>query len=540
MPKRSKNDKFQAKNQKHYKQHHGSQHIKSANASTNPDRKLPGKAGDGGPMTHFRTKNTIKRLNMYKEKPDYEKMKIQSTKPARIDSSRKYFGPVRTINQKSLEHFRIEMAQRSHDPRQVLIKAKKLPLNLLVDPVKENKVRILDLQGYEETFGPKSRRKKVKLNTSSYEELVQEVDTKTETYKITDDSYLNKEALEQEKKEEGQKDKRMEAGQSKRIWDELYKVIDSSDVLAFVLDARDPQGTRSKHVEEHIRKNCPHKHLILILNKCDLVPTWVTSRWVKTLSKEYPTLAFHASLNNSFGKGSLVNLLRQFDNFHKDKQNISVGFVGYPNVGKSSVINALKQKRVCKAAPIPGETRVWQYITLTKRIYLIDCPGHVYYNDGKNSVDVVLKGCIRAEKIDDPIHYIQPILEKCKKEDLRKIYQIAEFTDDEDFLNKIAIKKGKLLPGAQPDQQSVAKIVLMDWQRGTIPYYHMPEGYIPEEEMQKIKQNKADDEHQDILENLNKQTEKELKLETKGKQINKVETTNQQKEENKQEETKKE
>lgn len=202
------------------------------------------------------------------------------------------------------------MAQRSHDPRQVLIKAKKLPLNLLVDPVKENKVRILDLQGYEETFGPKSRRKKVKLNTSSYEELVQEVDTKTETYKITDDSYLNKEALEQEKKEEGQKDKRMEAGQSKRIWDELYKVIDSSDVLAFVLDARDPQGTRSKHVEEHIRKNCPHKHLILILNKCDLVPTWVTSRWVKTLSKEYPTLAFHASLNNSFGKGSLVNLLR--------------------------------------------------------------------------------------------------------------------------------------------------------------------------------------------------------------------------------------
>lgn len=102
----------------------------------------------------------------------------------------------------------------------------------------------------------------------------------------------------------------MEAGQSKRIWEELYKVIDSSDVLIFVIDARDPMGTRSKHVEEHLRKNCPHKHLIFVLNKCDLVPTWVTARWVKTLSQEYPTLAYHASLNNSFGKGSLINLLR--------------------------------------------------------------------------------------------------------------------------------------------------------------------------------------------------------------------------------------
>ena len=38
---------------------------------------------------------------------------------------------------------------------------------------------------------------------------------------------------------------------------------------------------------------------------------------------------------------------------------MSVGFVGYPNVGKSSVINALKKRKVCKAAPVPGETRVW-------------------------------------------------------------------------------------------------------------------------------------------------------------------------------------
>lgn len=62
-----------------------------------------------------------------------------------------------------------------------------------------------------------------------------------------------------------------EKGQSKRIWGELYKVLDSSDVVIQVLDARDPEGTRCKFLEQHVRKNARHKHLLLLLNKCDLV-----------------------------------------------------------------------------------------------------------------------------------------------------------------------------------------------------------------------------------------------------------------------------
>ena len=62
------------------------------------------------------------------------------------------------------------------------------------------------------------------------------------------------------------RDNRINAGQSKRIWVELYKVLDSSDVVIFVLDARDPNGTRCRHVEKHLKKNCPHKHFIFLLN----------------------------------------------------------------------------------------------------------------------------------------------------------------------------------------------------------------------------------------------------------------------------------
>jgi nuclear GTP-binding protein len=78
--------------------------------------------------------------------------------------------------------------------------------------------------------------------------------------------------------------------------------------------------------------------------------------------------------------------LRQYDNFHKDKKTISVGFIGYPNVGKSSVINALRAKAVCSSAPIPGQTKYWQYVHLTQRIYLIDCPGVVYNQEADDEV----------------------------------------------------------------------------------------------------------------------------------------------------------
>jgi len=71
---------------------------------------------------------------------------------------------------------------------------------------------------------------------------------------------------------DARRDPVFEKGQSKRIWGELYKVLDSSDVVVQVLDARDPEGTRSRFLERHLRRShqC-HKHMILLLNKCDLV-----------------------------------------------------------------------------------------------------------------------------------------------------------------------------------------------------------------------------------------------------------------------------
>jgi nuclear GTP-binding protein len=188
-----------------------------------------------------------------------------------------------------------------------LVKSKKLPLSLITEPETSNqppKINILDFEKFEQTFGPKSRRIKPKLQEFSIEDLAKRSEVQAEGYDTDKDLNLQKQAILNEKKEN--RDKRIEAGQSKRIWEELYKVIDSSDVICMVLDGRDPEGTRCKHVENHLKNNCKLKHLVLILNKTDLIPTSATKRWVAHLSKDYPTVAFHASLTKPFGRNSLL------------------------------------------------------------------------------------------------------------------------------------------------------------------------------------------------------------------------------------------
>ncbi|KAF6258820.1 NUC091 domain-containing protein [Scenedesmus sp. NREL 46B-D3] len=434
-----------------------------------------------------RDASTVRRLEMYKTRAVrdkkgrilHEDLQSKDLPTTRIQPDRRWFGNTRVIGQKQLEQFREEMSSKINDSYTVLLREKKLPLQLLEDPErkvggKQKRIDLLSTQPFGETFGPNRRRKRPKLAVEGYGDLVQAAAVKEEKFDAKGKDVPQGEF---DEFKNAAKDAIFDKGQSKRIWGELYKVLDSSDVVIQVLDARDPEGTRCRFLEQHIRKNARHKHLLLLLNKCDLVPAWVTKRWLHTLSREYPTLAFHASITNPFGKGALLSLLRQLARLRSDKQAISVGFIGYPNVGKSSVINALRTKKVCKTAPVPGETKVWQYITLMKRIFLIDCPGVVYHRTNDSESDAVLKGVVRVEGLEDATQHVQAVLDRIKPEYLRRAYKLQAWDDHEDFLAQLARTTGKLLKGGDPDLNTAARIVLYDWQRGKIPFYTLPPGY---------------------------------------------------------------
>ncbi|XP_062090637.1 nuclear/nucleolar GTPase 2 [Humulus lupulus] len=429
-----------------------------------------------------RTAATVRRLHMYNTRPKRDRKgkilrnEFQSDELpcTRIQPDRRWFGNTRVVNQKELEFFREELQSRMSNNYNVILKERKLPLSLLNDHQKQARVHLLDREPFQDAFGPKTKRKRPRLLAADYDSLLKKADGSQDAFEEKHADDVNVEGGEGDGFRDLVRHNMFEKGQSKRIWGELYKVIDSSDVVVQVLDARDPQGTRCHHLERHLKEHCKHKNMILLLNKCDLIPAWATKGWLRVLSKEYPTLAFHASVNKSFGKGSLLSVLRQFARLKSDKQAISVGFVGYPNVGKSSVINTLRTKTVCKVAPIPGETKVWQYITLTKRIFLIDCPGVVYQNNHDTETDIVLKGVVRVTNLEDASEHIGEVLTRVKKEHLKRAYKIKDWEDDNDFLVQLCKLSGKLLRGGEPDLKTAAKMVLHDWQRGKIPFFVPP------------------------------------------------------------------
>ncbi len=427
--------------------------------------------------------------------------KSKDAPTARIQPDRRWFGNTRVVGQGQLDAFRTELGTKKDDPYQVLLRQSKLPMSLLTDIKKEAKMHLLTSESFKYTFGKGAQRKRPKLLAANLEELSQTAATDEEAFLeaalerkrakaaegvLVDhannggDSALPAAAKGDDDDGENfdfgraAKDPIFAKGQSKRIWNELYKVIDSSDVVVHVLDARDPLGTRCRAVEAFIAKEAPHKHLIFLLNKCDLIPPTVTTKWVKHLSADRPTLAFHASLKNPFGKGTLIQLLRQFSRLHKDKKQISVGFIGYPNTGKSSIINTLRQKAVCPVAPVPGQTKVWQYVTLMKRIYLIDCPGVVPTAVKDSETATVLKGVVRIENVKNPEDHIGAVLARVKPEHIGRTYDIWKWDDAIDFLTKFATKSGRLLKGGDADISMSARMVLHDWLRGRIPYFTPP------------------------------------------------------------------
>lgn len=98
-------------------------------------------------------------------------------------------------------------------------------------------------------------------------------------------------------------------GTSKRIFGELYKVIDSSDVILHILDARDPLGTMCESVLETIKKEKAHKQVVLVINKCDLVPNWVTVNNIHCLVlNEAHFFRFRPDMSNISHLATLLSL----------------------------------------------------------------------------------------------------------------------------------------------------------------------------------------------------------------------------------------
>ncbi|KTF85066.1 hypothetical protein cypCar_00024310 [Cyprinus carpio] len=161
----------------------------------------------------------------------------------------------------------------------------------------------------------------------------------------------------------------------------LVQVIEESDVIVEVLDARDPLGCCCPQPEETVLKHEGKKKLLFILNKIDLVPKENVEKWFRYLEAECPTFLFKASMQlqdrtvqqrkqrginavldhsraaSCFGRDCLLQTLTDLADKKDAETMLKVGVVCFPNVGKSSIINSLKEIRVCHVGVQRGVTR---------------------------------------------------------------------------------------------------------------------------------------------------------------------------------------
>lgn len=302
---------------------------------------------------------------------------------------------------------------------------------------------------------------------------------------------------------------------SRKAHDKVFKqVVDQADVVLYVLDARDPEGTRSKEIERMVMAAASGgKRLMLILNKIDLVPPHILKDWLAHLRRSFPTLPLraakaapnsqnfnHRDLTVQSTSSTLFKSLKSFAASRQLKRAVSVGVIGYPNVGKSSVINALlsglggQRKAACPAGAEAGVTTSIRAVKIDSKLTLLDSPGIVFPSttgsDGpkrsaiEEHAHLILLNAIPPKQIDDPMPAVSLLLQKLSSsaellKNLMDVYDLPPLmtTDGDattDFLVQVARKRGRLGRGGVPNLSAAAMTVITDWRDGRIQGWAVP------------------------------------------------------------------
>jgi len=248
----------------------------------------------------------------------------------------------------------------------------------------------------------------------------------------------------------------------------LERVIREGDVVLEVVDSRAPERFRCPEIENLARRL--GKPIVLCLNKCDLVPKDVVEQWKRFLRKHFDEVVFTSARDHH---GTII-LRRAIRKVSRGKRPVKVSVVGYPNVGKSSIINALKGRRSSPVSSIPGYTRKEMELDAKGGIRVLDTPGVFPQREDK---DAYLRGTIDPDKLKDPVKGAIEVIREVKDKmpgALRERYQIDENLDPIEFLELLGRKRGRFTKGGEVDLERVAKELIREFHVGKIRYYILP------------------------------------------------------------------
>ncbi len=247
------------------------------------------------------------------------------------------------------------------------------------------------------------------------------------------------------------------------FWPVVIDVIKNTDIIVVVADARMPELSINEELLEKMRYY--QREHILAFTKIDLL----SQHQSKQLRSRYPGAFFVSGIKNrgiSYLKRGLQMIAKKLK-----IEEPRIGIVGYPNVGKSAIINALAHRRRAAVADISGTTRGVQWVK-TGSLRILDTPGVIPLED--SSVELTLIGAKGVEKLSHPEKIAVLILERmmfAEPEALKEYYRINELpSDKEGLMEEIARKRGFLRKGGLIDEHRTAVSIIRDWQHGKLKF----------------------------------------------------------------------
>ncbi|GIL89787.1 hypothetical protein Vretimale_16572 [Volvox reticuliferus] len=367
------------------------------------------------------------------------------------------------------------------------------------------------------------------------------------------------------------------------VWRQLWRVLERSDIVVQVVDARDPLLYRSEDLERYARELHDSKGSLLLLNKADLLPPHVRVAWADYFDKagvEYAFWSAHAiiqeqqrlrseaaalgvdpaalrkalqlqqqeeeqrqqerqarrqqeqkqaggsqgdtaampgpssssaatTITSSDPRIRILDVDELLDLFERkcgaavaaagpddprvdegpDRRHM-VGLVGYPNVGKSSTINALFGAKKTAVAPTPGKTKHFQTLHVSPGVVLCDCPGLVMPKFARSRAEMVAAGVVPIDRLTDIRHPVEVVAGRVGRAQLTAVYGIKlplpprhmppeTAPTAEQVLRAYAVLRGWTAGSGLPDETRAGRQILRDYTNGKLVYCVLPPGSEP-------------------------------------------------------------